>query len=92
MKNNDKVFNQGNNERFELLGFDILLREDLKPFLIEVNHSPSLNISTPLDIYVKSGVLREIFGLMELIDQPLNLLREIYPGYNYQKYSQLIKD
>jgi len=34
---------------FEVLGFDVLLDEQLQPWLVEVNHSPSFNVDTPLD-------------------------------------------
>jgi hypothetical protein len=38
---------------FELLGFDILIDNTLKPWLLEVNLSPSMNIDSPLDLKIK---------------------------------------
>mmetsp|Transcript_26231 Transcript_26231/g.51366 ORF Transcript_26231/g.51366 Transcript_26231/m.51366 type:complete len:541 (+) Transcript_26231:173-1795(+) len=42
---------------FQLLGFDVLLDEDAKPWLIEVNGRPSLRTSSPLDAVIKRGVV-----------------------------------
>ena len=38
---------------FELLGMDVLLDADLKPWLLEFNHSPSLHVSGCVDEAVK---------------------------------------
>ena len=42
---------------FEILGFDVLLDDRLRPRLIEVNHSPSFGMDSPLDRRVKSGLI-----------------------------------
>jgi len=48
---------------FELFGFDILLDADLKPWLMEVNISPSMHSSTQLDHDVKSPLVTEVLNL-----------------------------
>ena len=42
---------------FEVLGFDILLRDNLEPVLLEVNHMPSFSTDTKLDTRVKSALI-----------------------------------
>ena len=48
---------------YELFGFDVLLDHDLKPWLIEVNISPSLHSSSPLDLEIKSPLATEVFNI-----------------------------
>uniref|UniRef100_A0A131Z147 Tubulin polyglutamylase TTLL4 n=1 Tax=Rhipicephalus appendiculatus TaxID=34631 RepID=A0A131Z147_RHIAP len=48
---------------YELFGFDILLDEQLKPWLLEVNISPSLRSATPVDYTVKSEVVKDMLNL-----------------------------
>lgn len=47
----------------ELFGLDILLDKDLKPWLLEVNISPSLQCSTPVDEEVKLGMTADVLNL-----------------------------
>ena len=51
---------------FELLGFDVLLDENLKPWLLEVNMSPSMNTDTPLDTEIKTNLIVDFFNLVGL--------------------------
>lgn len=48
----------------ELYGFDVLIDSDLKPWLLEVNLSPSLGCDSPLDIRLKSAMLSDLLTLV----------------------------
>lgn len=52
------------NNCFDLLGFDILIDTFLKPWLIEVNLSPSMNTDSPLDLHIKSHLISDVFNLV----------------------------
>ncbi len=56
----------GNNKCFEVLGFDILLDQDLKPWLLEVNHSPSFTTDTPFDHQIKFDLLTDVLNIVKL--------------------------
>lgn len=47
----------------ELFGFDIMLDEKLKPWLLEVNISPSLHSNSALDVAVKGHMVRDLLNL-----------------------------
>mmetsp|Transcript_46291 Transcript_46291/g.107683 ORF Transcript_46291/g.107683 Transcript_46291/m.107683 type:complete len:937 (+) Transcript_46291:150-2960(+) len=49
---------------FELYGFDVLVDENLKPWLLEVNLSPSMQAESPLDWQIKSSLLSDTFNLV----------------------------
>jgi len=61
---------------FEILGFDVMLDAALKPWLIEINHTPSFETDTPLDFKIKR----------DLIADTLKLL-----GLSYQKKRKFLK-
>ncbi|GBP42687.1 Tubulin polyglutamylase TTLL4 [Eumeta japonica] len=50
---------------YELFGIDVLLDENLKPWLLEVNISPSLHSASPLDIHVKGPLVTEVLNLAQ---------------------------
>lgn len=52
------------NNCFDLLGFDILIDSDLKPWLLEVNLSPSLACETDIDFQIKSQLMAELLNLV----------------------------
>lgn len=49
---------------FEILGFDVLLDRKLKPWVLEVNHSPSFHTDSPLDKEVKEGLMYDTLNLV----------------------------
>ncbi|KPP56713.1 hypothetical protein Z043_125638, partial [Scleropages formosus] len=51
---------------FELYGYDILLDEDLKPWLIEVNASPSLTASSQEDYEMKYRLLEDTLNVVDM--------------------------
>eukprot|EP00304_Pavlova_gyrans_P010249 CAMPEP_0206046194 /NCGR_PEP_ID=MMETSP1466-20131121/17986_1 /ASSEMBLY_ACC=CAM_ASM_001126 /TAXON_ID=44452 /ORGANISM="Pavlova gyrans, Strain CCMP608" /LENGTH=472 /DNA_ID=CAMNT_0053421165 /DNA_START=1 /DNA_END=1416 /DNA_ORIENTATION=+ len=65
---------------FELLGFDVILDHKLRPFLLEVNHSPSFAVDTPLDDALKSSVLEDTLALVSFSRDEAKLLRRLRPG------------
>lgn len=49
---------------FELYGFDIMIDENLKPYILEVNLSPSLVCDTPLDFHIKCNLVIDTLNLV----------------------------
>ncbi|XP_069015902.1 tubulin polyglutamylase ttll6 [Embiotoca jacksoni] len=51
---------------FEILGFDVLLDHRLRPWVLEVNHSPSFTTDSQLDREVKDAMLYDTLVLINL--------------------------
>jgi tubulin polyglutamylase TTLL6/13 len=51
---------------FEILGFDILIDEKLKPWLIEINHAPSFATDTPLDFKIKKDLIADTIQTLNM--------------------------
>ncbi|CAD8064847.1 unnamed protein product [Paramecium sonneborni] len=64
--NYTQVDNYANNMCFEILGFDILIDSSLKPYLLEVNHTPSFTADTPLDQFIKKSLIADTITLMNI--------------------------
>ncbi|SCN61822.1 tubulin--tyrosine ligase, putative [Plasmodium chabaudi adami] len=62
--NASHISDYSNSMCFEILGFDILLDYKLKPWLLEVNHSPSFSTCSLVDEQVKYAVIRDTLNLL----------------------------
>lgn len=51
------------NNCFELLGFDILIDNQLNPWLLEVNLSPSLACESPIDQRIKGELIADLLTI-----------------------------
>uniref|UniRef100_H0Y1Z8 Tubulin tyrosine ligase like 2 n=1 Tax=Otolemur garnettii TaxID=30611 RepID=H0Y1Z8_OTOGA len=51
---------------FELFGFDILIDDNLKPWLLEVNYSPALSLDCSTDVSVKRRLIHDVIELVYL--------------------------
>ena len=49
---------------FECYGYDILIDANLKPWLIEVNASPSLSTTTEPDRVLKMNLINDVFSIV----------------------------
>lgn len=49
---------------FEVFGYDILIDSELKPWLLEVNLSPSLACESPLDTTIKANLIADTFNMI----------------------------
>ena len=51
---------------FQILGLDIILDQQVKPWLLEVNHLSSFGTDTPLDDKIKFDLISDTFILLNL--------------------------
>lgn len=62
INNLSKTYMQSRYNCFELFGFDVLLDAELRPWLLEVNISPSLHSTSPLDLNVKAPLVKAVLN------------------------------
>lgn len=51
---------------FELYGFDVMLDDTLKPWIIEINGSPSMRANTKKDKELKMGIIDDVLTIIDL--------------------------
>ena len=74
---------------FELFGFDVLIDEEMRPWLLEVNLSPSLACDADIDLDIKSNVLSDLFNLVHIRPQFIAQKKKNNTVSNYEKKSSL---
>lgn len=66
---------------FEVLGFDVLIDEDLKPWLLEVNFTPSFTTDSALDVKIKSQIVNDTLKLVSLPEKLKKAFDKIQAQY-----------
>lgn len=61
-------YSASNRNCFDLFGFDVMVDEELKPWLLECNYSPGLGGDCETDEIVKRPMLHELFDLLGFPD------------------------
>jgi len=79
------------NNCFELLGFDILLDNQLEPWLLEINLSPSLGCDSPLDQRIKGNLISDLFTLIGITPLDKRVLTD-KPKQGYIGFYQQIQE
>ncbi len=51
---------------FHILGFDVMLKNNAEPILLEVNHTPSFTTDTPLDFKIKKALIKDTLKIMNV--------------------------
>jgi tubulin polyglutamylase TTLL5 len=88
-----RKYNLSRNNCFDLFGFDVLIDSCLKPWLLEVNLSPSLATDSPLDLHIKGNLVSELFNIIGVknYDRRFDLSRRFKPKSGHSR-PQTAKD
>ncbi|KAJ8027366.1 putative tubulin polyglutamylase TTLL2 [Holothuria leucospilota] len=72
---------------FELFGFDIMIDDRLKPWLLEVNFNPALTMDCPVDSVVKRGMLNEVINILGFDEEDGHRGGENYTRLKSKQYN-----
>lgn len=61
---------------FEVLGLDIIIDHKGRPYLLEVNHTPSFSTDTPLDHNLKAQVIEDSIKLMNVSHEAKSIIQK----------------
>ena len=62
---------------YEVFGFDVMLDDALKLWLIEVNTGPAMHTGTPLDKKVKNTMVQDMFHMVGFVSHDRSILRSV---------------
>ena len=79
----EKKYNIINGNIFELFGMDILIDKNMKPWLLEVNYSPSLSTIGNLEGRIKYKLFADIFNILGFIPYNHITLKTYEKEYNF---------
>lgn len=65
----------------------MIVDDDLKPWLLEVNASPSLTANTKDDYMLKTEMLH---GMLDVVDMEVHSMRDFY-SYNFPIYHEIFR-
>ena len=69
--------------------FDILLDKKCKPWLLEVNHTPSFKTDTPLDVKIKGNLIKDTLKLVNNSQGKLSGKNKRFSAYKNQEFKEI---
>ena len=89
--NSKEISVSKSNSLFELYGYDILIDESFKAWLLEVNLNPSLHCSSPLDLSIKTDLITDVFNIVGILPYNHNYGEPIFDYEMMKKKWKKIK-
>ena len=77
---------------FQILGFDILLSEELDPYILEVNYRPSLETDAPYERKMKLAMLSDAMKIMQPAPEYQEYIRKNFSPELAEKWPTLVEN